>query len=364
MEPRVRELRLDCSLKRFLSAWERSHAVLLRQPRHTRSSSSAATPRFYGELHDTLRKNAKRLESGFTAAEGCTASKRQRAGPSPPSSMAALLRGSALPLGSYYCSMVVSRQPELIRSLLAATAPHDLAPPCFAAESRRSGARRLCVRQESALWLFIGRNGDASQPLHGRPPHTDAVTHDGTYHRQLEGSKEWHLRPTEELVLKLARGSARRAGGGVRVDSGIDSGCTVRCDAGDVLVISTRDWWHSTNLPAADDDASDAASVSISAAREFNLVRGGGSETEAAADGADADVDEGTSFVNVDGLFASRSIAAGTAILSEEECADLALPSSGRAAEINCEVAEDEEGTQWLVATRDIRSGEFLCLAE
>ena len=66
----------------------------------------------------------------------------------------------------------------------------------------------------------------------------------------------------------------------------------------------------------------------------------------------------------MDGLFAARGIAAGTAILSEEESADLALPVSGRAAEVNCEVAEDEQGTQWLVATRDIRSGEFLCLAE
>ena len=64
-------------------------------------------------------------------------------------------------------------------------------------------------------------------------------------------------------------------------------------------------------------------------------------------------------------LLAPRAIAAGTVVMTEDDAdEDFELPSVA-ADRANCEVAEDEEtGQQCLVAIRDIRSGEFLCVAE
>ena len=106
---------------------------------------------------------------------------------------------------------------------------------------------------------------------------------------------------------------------------------------------------------------------SISIAREFNVgarppaVRDASraSSATAAATVANRD-DEGTSFINVDGLFATARIAAGSVVLTEDEAAaGLELPTE---ADPNCEVCEDEEGSLVLVARRDICSGEFLSI--
>jgi hypothetical protein len=148
-----------------------------------------------------------------------------------------------------------------------------------------------------------------------------------------------------------------------------------------VLVISTRDWWHSTRLPAAattsgigDSGPSHTAvrgdGVSVSVAREFNLTASsrqpGRSRHPAPAlrTGTRDEDDEAATFINVDGLFATRAIAAGTVILTEEEAADVELPVSSD--DPNCEVVELddlESGGLALVARRDVRSGEFLCVA-
>ena len=103
----------------------------------------------------------------------------------------------------------------------------------------------------------------------------------------------------------------------------------------------------------------------MSVAREFNIRRsqdggaGGGCAAHATAEGDDDG--RPTSFINVDGLFASRAISAGSVILTEEDDACAELPTSERP---NCEVVEDEEsGMLLLVAARNIRSGEFLSIA-
>ena len=236
------------------------------------------------------------------------------------------------------------------------------------------------MAQESALWFFVGRNsGDDALP--GRPPHTDEVKHDGTYHRQLSGCKEWRVRPTEELLARgrrsmasTSRGRSRKRSraaaaeeeeGAEEDDEGSGEWRIVRCEAGDVLAISTRDWWHSTSLPPQ-------AGVSVSVAREWNVrgatrprrTRASGRSAAAALEG-DGEADDGraTSFTNVDGLFATRAIARGCVILTEDDSPDMELPEVD-AARANCEVAEDEEtGKMCLVARRAIRSGEFLSVA-
>ena len=137
------------------------------------------------------------MEGGGAAAPS---KKRQR--DATPDTAAALLAGRTLPRGTYYCSLVVSRQPSLVSSLLACRG--SIAPPCFTAASPHTR-----VQQESALWLFIGRNAHSSASLAGRPMHTDAVDHSGTFHCQLAGRKEWRLRPTEELCAALVHGRPR-----------------------------------------------------------------------------------------------------------------------------------------------------------
>ena len=93
------------------------------------------------------------------------------------------------------------------------------------------------IHHGNAVWWFVGRN-KARRALPGRPEHTDAVTHDGTWHFQLSGAKVWHLRATEALAASLGRpaGSPPLR---VRV--------TVR--PGQVLLVDTRQWWHHTELP-------------------------------------------------------------------------------------------------------------------
>ena len=387
--PRVEYLSLDCSIDQFLSKWHRSHAVLLRRPqrrssRRAGASSSADAPNF-AAMHAVLRRDCKGLEACFTV-EGGASSKRKR-DDAPPDTANALLAGESLPGGTFYCSLVVSRKPALVASLLSSTGA--IAPPCFA-----QPARREHVQQESALWLFIGSNAHSSQALPGRPLHTDAVEHTGTFHRQVEGRKEWTLRPTEELCAALrGRGvaDADEDDGGMEAEGDMEAEeaepMVVTCETGDVLVLSTADWWHSTRLPPT--------GVSVSVAREFNLVAGPPKQQErggrsrgrssgspgrrskrgdgtangaAAASEGDASADdeaeeEATSFINVEGLFASRAIAEGTVLFTEEDDCDLRLPEAGRPGEANVCVAEDEEsGLQCVVATRDIRSGEFLAM--
>ena len=394
LEPAV--LPLNCSYETFLASWRATRCVLLRQSRSSHSTRSAsAIPRICDALLSTLSQHSDALEDTFAAEWDNIAERSGKRAkraphrellPKPPSTAAALLGGGEqLPIGRFYASFVISQQPTLVRSLLEHL--HGLSPPCFGAS----------VQEEDALWFFVGCNACSgeSQYLHGRPSHTDAVKHDGTFHRQLAGRKEWEVRPTEELLSSLHRQGESSAT------------CRITCEEGDVLVISTRDWWHCTRLPpsafsnhlapctggtaaasvdvaanadTANGEAGEGAQsggvsksmaqspfiptrgvsygVSVSIAREFNL---GGPQRHhsRSAESGQGDRDA-TSFINVDGLFATARIGTGTVIFTEEEAEGLELPVE---ADPNCEVCEDEAtGAQVLVARRDIRSGEFFSI--
>ena len=179
----------------------------------------------------------------------------------------------------------------------------------------------------------------SQQDLDGRRTHTDAVEH-FTWHFQLAGSKVWTIRPTDEWA-------AQCGGRSLSADASV-----VRCDEGDILVLSTRDWWHSTRIPLL------RRGLSVSYAREW-MLRSESKSSSALA------LDDGapTTFTNIDGLFATAAIPAGSLIMTEDDpgLADAELPTDP---DPNAEVVEDDAtGRLCLVARRAIRSGEFFSVA-
>jgi hypothetical protein len=194
-------------------------------------------------------------------------------------------------------------------------------------------------KYEPALWVFFGRNPIGHTNLDGRPEHTDAVTHDGTWHYQLSGVKRWFLRPTPELIA-----TCRRQQQDFPTISQ-DSCLQVECQEGDVLVVNTRLWFHRTVIPPQ-------SCPSVSYARDFSF--GDLPTVEAAsAEGG---------MTNVDGLYATNDIACGTIIFTEVNTPDCELHRSST--NPNCEVVELEDGTSAVVSIRAIASGEFFCVPE
>jgi len=160
----------------------------------------------------------------------------------------------------------------------------------------------------SCIWFFFGRNDDdevstkqqeGGGHLPGRPRHTDAVGHDGTFHYQLSGSKIWFLQPTEELCNKSLSED----------DHPMDPQMTLEviCNKGDVLVINTRLWWHSTVLPVQPrmdkkKKNSDQESVpSISYARDFYLGIGLDTTADEEKDISQVGLEQQQPMSNVDG---------------------------------------------------------------
>ena len=318
----------DCSFETFVRHWKCSHAVLLRAPRHNtrRGSSSRASVSDPAAVLAVMKPHCCALEASYTS-ESTSAGRSTSTG-----SLAALLGRRGLPPGTWYSSWI-SHQPETLMRRVYAVLP-CAHPPCLGGPA---------VTHERAVWWFVGRNASTCSNLPGRPEHTDHVVHEGTWHYQLAGAKEWTLRPTQELIAACFGG---RSSGPVKV----------LCEAGDILVVSTREWWHSTLIPPLD------GGLSVSYAREFNIC-GSPGESAGRKRAADEIDDTPATFINVDGLFATAAIAAGAVIMTEDEpgMADAELPTSTNP---NCLVVEDEDtGTMCLVAARDIPSGEFLSIA-
>ena len=67
-------------------------------------------------------------------------------------------------------------------------------------------------------------------------------------------------------------------------------------------------------------------------------------------------------MTNVDGLYATNDIAAGTIIFTEADMPDCELHRSST--NPNCEVVELEDGTNAVVSSRAVSAGEFFCVPE
>ncbi|CAE8656133.1 unnamed protein product, partial [Polarella glacialis] len=164
------------------------------------------------------------------------------------------------------------------------------------------------------------------RPLHGRPEHTDAIAHHGTWHVQLKGEKVWTVRPTAELVRKVP---SLRGAGHVKV----------HCKEGDVLCINTRLWWHCTYIPGG-------CELSMSVARDMYL---------------DGTKPGSCDMTNVQGHYALRPISRGAVIFTEDNAPELELPRSSSA---NCELREGSDGKLALVAKRPLKAGEWFAISE
>jgi U3 small nucleolar RNA-associated protein 6 len=186
---------------------------------------------------------------------------------------------------------------------------------------------------EPCLWFFFGSNVQGKDDLQGRPEHTDSVSHDGTWHYQLSGSKRWYLRPTTELLETLPDATS----------------VCIHVEQGDVLVINTRLWWHCTVI-------SPQPNPSVSYARDFYMTSTTNNNTTSSSG------DASSSMSNVDGLYAANDVEEGTLIFTQDDMPDCELPHS--TTNPNCKVVELEDGTHALVSCRNILSGEFFCVAD
>eukprot|EP00316_Scyphosphaera_apsteinii_P020715 CAMPEP_0119319156 /NCGR_PEP_ID=MMETSP1333-20130426/48623_1 /TAXON_ID=418940 /ORGANISM="Scyphosphaera apsteinii, Strain RCC1455" /LENGTH=350 /DNA_ID=CAMNT_0007325499 /DNA_START=130 /DNA_END=1182 /DNA_ORIENTATION=- len=286
----------------------------------TLETSSASAPQKETHNRGTAARGSKR--------EAVLCRKRKHTTGSGPTSSSELLGARSIPKSNWYASFIVQGGQAL--DTLLASIPL-VAPPCL------SDAR---ARHHRAVWWFIGRNSSRTA-LAGRPEHTDDIAHDGTWHLQVNGTKEWTIRPTDEWFgTRTTRQSHR---GPVRI----------LCEPGDILCLHTGKWWHSTQIPTQ----SGPDHLSISYARDFVLCD---RETGDVVGKSDDEGEEAT-MTNIDGLFTTSFVHAGTIILTEESMPECELPVSN---EPNCEVCESEDGVMCLVATKDIASGENLTIAK
>mmetsp|Transcript_12910 Transcript_12910/g.19648 ORF Transcript_12910/g.19648 Transcript_12910/m.19648 type:complete len:462 (-) Transcript_12910:54-1439(-) len=221
------------------------------------------------------------------------------------------------------------------------------------------------------IWIFFGRN-NSKNSMPGRPLHTDSISHDGTWHYQLSGSKTWHLRPTQELLdaWRTSSGTCNGAEGDICDVQlpGKDDEWTITCKQGDVILCNTRLWWHRTEISQTCTTSDDACAQnlyapSVSYARDVYLDGQPNAHDENDGDGgSNAEELGGAGMTNVDGLYAANDIEENTIIFTEEDMPDCELHRSSD--DPNCKVVELENGSGAVVSIRDIRSGEFFSIAE
>jgi len=302
----------DMTFEKFSELYSQHQAVLVRgcvanQRPRVRPMGRTALQRFYSN-------HPKVVERTF-----CLESKSSRRKKDEPTPRAVLGKGKPL-AGSWYASFIAQKNRAAMSAFLKEL---PFAIPAFLRSS--SGKRDKAVKHSDAMWVFFGQN-DGSQPLRGRPEHTDAIAHSGTWHLQLQGAKVWTLRPTSELMKSC---KALRGAGHVRV----------RCEQGDVLCVNTRLWWHRTHLPAR-------CKLSMSVARDMWL---------------DGREDVGCDMTNIDGHYAQRTIERGVVLFTEHDAPELELP---RSSESNCGLRKLGDGTMAVVAKRRISAGDWLALSE
>jgi hypothetical protein len=238
---------------------------------------------------------------------------------------AAFLDPSSSPIG--YCSFIL-QDSDNIAAFLTSSDLH------FGGKLPVATQANLSLSQTQAVWTFVGRNDAdvATHALRGRPEHTDAVPHDCTWHEQVDGTKTWHLRPTDSLA-KVSEVAKRGVGG---VD--------IHVHDGDIIIVDTKAWWHCTSVPSQ-------PGISMSYARDLYVNRPAPGESD---------------MVNLDGVWAQKSISAGEVVFTEHDLPDAELQ---RGSNPNCELVElqgDEDGTSCMavMTTQSVKAGEFFVLAE
>jgi hypothetical protein len=351
--------------KEFVQAWKTFQVVFL--PREGNSSST--TTFTWKHIHDVFENLSETDKESFCIETDASKNDQQQQQQQqqqsseqqpPPQSFFQVGASENQP---YYCSFLVQNDDASLQKLLSRV-------PVSTLHTQWS--------HEPCVWTFFGRNPASSNrsddddntsknnDLQGRPEHTDSVSHDGTWHYQLSGNKRWMLRPTAKLLEQwktegVLSKEEMAQWEGDDDESSPPSGhrhITVDCRQGDVLVINTRLWFHQTILPPQPDP-------SVSYARDF------WARTKPSDATSDQQQKQGTStkdstgsgcMTNVDGLYATDDIAAGTIIFRENDMPDCELHRSSE--NPNCDVVELEDGTGAVVSSRIIVAGEFFCIAE
>jgi len=203
--------------------------------------------------------------------------------------------------GSYYCSFIMQGSKKGLNGLLSSL-------PFGSGDPDVLDAVPGGVVHEECAWVFFGQNENKKRPLFGRAEHTDSVEHAGTWHIQCSGTKTWFVRPLDDLQLWSAAGCSRPQIG-TPADPDGQRRLEVRCEQGDLLIISTRLWWHQTQIPFS-------SSPSLSIARDFrwatdNTVAGRHAASKAASK-------DDLEMTNVDVPFAPEHMDEGTRILEEK----------------------------------------------
>ena len=242
-----------------------------------------------------------------------------------------------------YCSFMVQNDEEALSGLLDKLPVKD---PIKAASDDSSEPWGY----EPCLWIFFGRN-HSNKDLDGRPEHTDQISHDGTWHFQLSGTKRWLLRPTPQLLRSWrASGVEDKEATDDKDENEIEpKQMTIDCRQGDVLIVNTRLWRHQTILPPQTEP-------SVSYARDFWI-----DPNKKKSDSSDA---AAGAMTNVDGLYAMDDIEQDTVIFRENEMPECELHRSADAAKANCKVVRLEAGVHAVVSSKFIQAGEFFCLPE
>jgi hypothetical protein len=294
-----------------------------------------------------------------------------------------------------YCSFLVQHSKMEIEGLLSKRLPMVHLPVAD------GSGNTMKVNYGPCLWLFFGKNyaaDDNSSILPGRLEHTDSVTHDGTWHYQLSGTKIWRLRPTTKLLQMMEEHKRQQkeerfvSGTKRKIDDAADGACDVRevqtnsaaipndkskdyieveCRQGDFLFLNTALWWHSTLIPPQD-------VPSVSYARDVYFPNSGmsldppcSSDINENADNGDSDKEEIEKeepvMTNVDGTYATEDIAAETILFTEHTMPNCELHRSRT--NPNCQVVELEddaggESYMAVVTLRDIKAGEFFSILE
>jgi hypothetical protein len=213
------------------------------------------------------------------------------------------------------------------------------------------------AQHSQPIWCFVGRNTKKPNML-GRPEHTDCVSHSGTWHYQMSGSKVWLIRPAacDEWGSQLPQLSAKKS-----KPQSEPEPLKIECHEGDMLFINTRLWRHHTQIPCTNAVAN---KLSMSCARDFYCADVNTVNAPAFDEFTPGSMQfSGDDFTNIDAVFATKNVKKGAIVMRESEMPDCSLP---RDPDANCEVAvlENEEGEEeyCLVARVNIKKGEYLAV--
>lgn len=379
------ELPASCSFEDFCASYARTQAVLVK-------GCADVAGHLFGlaELWEMHERWPEMVQQSFSCEHGKLSFRNGRKRKAPDLTPSDVLGPEGSRPQRWYASFIVTREDALQHLLsqlpfatppflsCAPAVPASLRPAMKKRKLKRKGAAQLSSRATSlpkaavshneSCWLFVGQN-DHRRPMNGRPEHTDRMQHHGTWHLQLAGSKVWYLRPTSELLEAVA---PRPPAAGATAPRH-----AVRCDAGDVLVVNTKLWWHSTKLPSLLDEGRRCQHLSISYARDFVISSAAtgaaalareaasiarSSEEDPRDDQGDGGDGDGMCDMNVDGMLATGAIKKGEVIMMADDMPEREQQLCVKASP-NCMVRDLANGSSALVAVKDIASGDlFLVL--